>query len=107
MQAVEKNLRRLAGALMGQAVDDDPDPFVEIGADIEDETRGALVMAIINEANHLREMQGGSMVVLPRAFLELVAETLQSIIDTGHMDEVDRSRLHDLHNLLSRALQEN
>lgn len=106
MKSIEMNLRRMAAALAGVSIDDDPGPLLEMGADMGDETRGAIVMCLVNEANHLREMQGGGMVVLSRAFLELVEKTLLEIATQNDHCETGHSRLLDLHNLLARALEE-
>lgn len=105
MKSVELNLRRMAAALAGTSVDDDPGPLLEVGLDMSEETRGALVMCLVNEANHLQEMQGSDMVVLSRAFLEMVEKTLLDIATQNQHCETGHSRLLDLHNLLARALE--
>ena len=108
MISVEMNLRRLAGALAGQALDDDETPFIEIAPDIEDSTRGALVLCLNNEANHLRELReaGDDRMGVSRSLLEIVAMNIQEIATEGHHQEPTHVRLLDVSRLLRMILGE-
>ena len=102
MRSVEGNLRRMAGALSGRGVDDDPAPLMEVAPDLDEGTRGALILMLTNEADHLRELQegGDDRVVVSRSILEMVDKNLLSVATGSHNHDPEvHQQLLDIHQL--------